>query len=145
MSKTIINFFLDLVLAISFVVVLWSAVVVRFVFPAPAETPGWTLWGWTYDNWFWFEFVALATFGVMVLLHVMLHWSWVCGVVTHRLSQRLGRKIVLDDAQQTVVGVATMIVLMHLVGIIYLCALLTVREPAPSAAIIEPTASVSLQ
>jgi hypothetical protein len=137
MSKTIINFFLDLTLAVCFVVVAWSAAVLRFVFPPATQAQGWVLWGWDYDEWAWLEFGCLAAFGVLVLLHVMLHWSWVCGVVAHRLS-RGGRKVVLNDSQQTVFGVATLLILLHVVGIVFLAAVLTIQEPATASHQPEP-------
>ena len=51
MSKTIVNFWLDTLLLILFILVLWSTAVVRFVFPAGTTAVGWQLWGWSYDQW----------------------------------------------------------------------------------------------
>ena len=40
-SKTIINFWLDLLLLTVFLLLCWISVVVRYVFPAATESEGW--------------------------------------------------------------------------------------------------------
>lgn len=47
-----------------------------------------------------------------VLIHVMLHWNWVCSVVTVQLLKTRKR---VDDGMQTLYGVGLLIVLMHLI------------------------------
>ena len=141
MSKTLLNFVLDSILAFSFLAVLWSATALQFVFPPAFHAQGWSLWGWNYEQWARFQFLSLCIVAVLILLHVMLHWSWVCGVATQRLGKRLGRKITLDDSHQTIVGVGMLIGLLHLLGVFYLSALLTVR-PAPADAGGPPSATI---
>jgi hypothetical protein len=35
----------------------------------------------TYDQWAGLQFGLIATPALGLLLHVMLHWNWVCGIV----------------------------------------------------------------
>lgn len=133
MSKTIINFVLDSVMAVSFLATLWISTVLHFIFPAPLQTVGWSLWGMDYGHWLWIHFASQWIFAVMVLIHVMLHWSWVCGVVAHRLSQRSSKRIAVNESQQTIAGVAVLVLLLHVLGALFLCAMLTVRQSGSTA------------
>lgn len=129
MSRTVLNFFVDFALLVITTALLATGVVLRFVFPAGTEARGWTLWGWGYDAWSSFQFVLLAVVALVILLHVMLHWSWVCGVVITRLLRRKRSGAAGDDGSQTLYGVATLIVLLHVVGALVAAASLTIRAP----------------
>ena len=89
-SKTIVNFVVDASLLVLVVSLLFTAAVLRFVFPAPSTSAGWTLWGRGYDAWANFQFALVSVLGLAILLHVMLHWSWVCGVIVTKLLRRSG-------------------------------------------------------
>lgn len=133
MSRTLLNFVLDCCLLAAFVGVLAIAVVLRFVFPAPTQADAWSLWGMSYDDWSVVGFNATACFALLVLFHVMLHWSWVCGVVGQRFSKRLGRTVRIDEASQTVYGVGLLIVVLTVVGIVTAAAMFSIRELPSSA------------
>jgi hypothetical protein len=45
MSRTIINFLLDTTLLVAFCALVFSAVIVRFIFPPGPDAKGWPLWG----------------------------------------------------------------------------------------------------
>ncbi len=49
----------------------------------------------------------------LILLHVMLHWTWVCNVFMQRVRKKNHKP---DDGIQTITGVGAMIVLMNIVG-----------------------------
>ena len=129
MSRTTLNFFVDLALLVMFLTLLWSAVVLRFVFPPGVTSAGWTLWGYNFDDWVQFQFVLLSVFALTVLLHVMLHWSWVCGVVANRLSRWRGKSFRLDDGTQTLYGVGLLIVAINAIGLLIAWAALSIRAP----------------
>lgn len=129
-SRTALNFMLDAALLGLFAALAWTIALFRFVFPPATTARGWMLWGLTYDAWMGVQFVLCCVFALAVLLHVMLHWSWVCGVITLRLSKWRGRPIRWDDGYQTIYGVATLIVLLHLVGGALFLAMLTVQPPS---------------
>jgi hypothetical protein len=129
-SKTIVNFVLDTVLLALVVMLLLIAAVLRFVFPAPTMSAGWKLWGYGYDAWSNFEFALVALFGLAILLHVMLHWAWVCGVLVSKVFRRTGPKQTLDEGQQTLLGVGLLIVVVNILGALVGVAYLTIQSPA---------------
>lgn len=132
MSRTIVNFLLDALLLATFMTLAATAVIVRFVFPPGTQAEGWTLWGSGYDAWVGLWFNVLAALALMVLVHVMLHWSWVCGVVAQRLSKRLGRTVRIDEANQTVYGVGLLVVLFTAAGMVIGAAALGIRDSSAS-------------
>lgn len=129
MTKTTINFLLDLILAIVFLTTMTIAAIGRFVFPPGPQGHGWLLLGVDAAAWMRIQFGFLFVFGVLALVHVMLHWSWVCGVVLHRVSQWRGKKVVLNDSTQTLIGVAILVGILHVIGGVVLAAMLLIEEP----------------
>ena len=129
MSRTIINFWLDCLLLVVFLLLVWVSVILRFIFPSPLASEGWTLWGWNYLQWSGFQFGVLCVLVLGILLHVMLHWSWVCGVVSTRLLPRKGKKRKSDDGMLTIYGVGLMIVILNIMGFAIAAAALTVHNP----------------
>jgi hypothetical protein len=127
LSMSVVNFWLDATLLAAITAHGWLAVVLRFVFPAPSKAIGWSLWGWTFDQWWDFQFSMLCVFAVGALVHVMLHWNWVCLVVANQI---LGKKRP-NDAMQTILGVGTLIVLLHLIAIGVIIAMATIVRPTP--------------
>jgi hypothetical protein len=123
-----INLLLDIALLMMFVALCAAAVIVRFVFPPGPAAKGWLLWGLDYDAWSGIQFGLLATLAVGILVHVMLHWSWVCNVAAARLSS--SKRIRIDDGMQTIYGVGLLIVLLNVIGITVAAAMLTIRGPA---------------
>lgn len=122
-----INLVLDAVLLVVFMALCFAAVVVRFVFPPGPGAKGWTLWGFDYDAWGGIQFGLVATLALGILVHVMLHWSWVCNMVAGRfVKTRQGR---VDDGLQTIYGVGLLIVLLAAVGGALAAAVLTIRGP----------------
>jgi hypothetical protein len=130
MSRTIVNLILDLVLMLILLFLVGSACVVRFVFPPGTEAKGWKLWGLNYDAWANFEFITLCVILLAVLLHVMLHWNWVCSVIAVRVLQLKGGGSRPDEGIQTLYGVGALIALFGVIGILLLSATLSIRGPA---------------
>jgi hypothetical protein len=126
-SRTTLNYCVDIGLFLLFLMLWWSTLVLRFVFPPGAYAAGCRLWGGDYSYWLGFQFGVLVAFSLGVLLHVMLHWTWVCSV-TAKLLARGGKKAQLpDDGLRTIYGVAVLIVALHLVGLAALAARLTIQ------------------
>ena len=123
--STLINFWLDLILLILFLIQAWMFSVLNLVFPRGASA-GWKIWGANALDWSEALFVVFCVFSLGILLHVMLHWGWVCGVATTRFLKRKSRK---DDGYQTVVGVAVLILLIHLLVLGILIALVNLIAP----------------
>ncbi len=127
-SWTDLNFWLDATLLVVFVGLCGCATIVRFVFPPGPVADGWRLWGATYDQWCNLQYGLLATLALGILVHVMLHWSWVCNVAASRFGR--GGKSRVDEGTQTLYGVALLIVLLNLIGIAVALAALMIQRPA---------------
>jgi len=129
MSRTSINFVIDSFLLVITVLLLFTTAVLRFVFPAPTSAAGWLLWGQDYNAWSNFQFIVTVVIGLSLLLHIMMHWSWVCGVIITKLLKRSAREAKLDDGAQTLWGVGMLIVVVNILGLLVGAAYLTVQPP----------------
>ena len=125
-SKTVINFWLDVFLGVNFVLLAWISALLQFVFPAAHEAVGWTLWGKDVVAWQNYQFATLCVFGAAVTLHVMLHWTWVCGVIN---KQILRRTVVKRDGTDTLIGVGLIAVILHVLGLGILLAKWMIQHP----------------
>lgn len=110
-SRTLVNFWLDGLLGLVFVKLCIVAVIVQFVFPPGIAARGASLWGMNYGQWCSVQFAVLSFLGLGILLHVMLHWTWVCSVLTKRV---LGLREIPDDGIRTIYGVGLLICLLLL-------------------------------
>jgi hypothetical protein len=129
LSMSVINFWLDATLLGVLVLLGWVSATLQVVFPAPTLAAGWTLWGLNYDQWRDVQFGILCVFGFGILVHVMLHWNWVCSVIATQVIRSKERP---DEGTQTIYGVVTLIVLLHILGAGVILALFFVhRPPAP--------------
>ena len=129
-TKTNVNFWLDFFLLIVFMVLCWSAVIVRFVFPPALRTEGWTLWGLDYQTWSDVQFATLCVLSAGILLHVMLHWTWVCSVAANLMRKKDAPKAAqLDGGTRTLWGVGLLIVIFNILGVGIAVAALTIEGP----------------
>lgn len=128
MNKTIFNFWLDCLLLVLFCLLAWISAVLRFLFPLGPSVFEYRLWGWDYVNWSDAQFVMLCIFAGAVLLHVMMHWTWVMGVVTRRIA----KSKTTDRSLDTIYGVVLLIALLHILGIAFAVAMFTIEGPAQS-------------
>lgn len=126
---TMINFWLDTLLGVMLLALAFVAVVTRFVFPVATSARGWTLWGMGIDGWLELQFALVAIFTLGVVVHLMLHWTWICGIVFRRLWVRRTGPKMPDDGTRTIFGVGLLIVLLNLMGLFIAIAALTVQSP----------------
>jgi uncharacterized protein DUF4405 len=131
LTRTDFNFLLDCLLLTLFVALSTCSVIVEFVFPPGVRAEGWLLWGHSYGEWSRFRFGILAVMAGAVVLHVMLHWSWVCGVLASRLgSKKPGAAATAkDDPSRTLWGVGLLILVVNIVGAIVAAAALSIHSP----------------
>ena len=125
-SMSVINFWLDATLLFVLLVLGWEAAILQFLFPAPTLAAGWTLFGLTFDQWHDIQFATLCTFALGILVHVMLHWNWVCSVIATQILKTRDRP---DEGKQTMYGVLTLMVLLHVIGAGVILALFFVHRP----------------
>lgn len=130
MSRPAINFLLDCALLLVFLLVLLTAAILQSVFPAATLAAGWTLWGRDYDAWNRIHFACVVAMTLLIGLHLILHWTWVIGFVTSRLSTRLNRRVTTNESTRTLYGVCTLMAMLTLIGAALATASLAVRRPA---------------
>lgn len=127
-ASALFNFWFDVALAASVAFLIWVSATMRVAFPAPTLADGWTLWGWTYNQWHNAQFISMCVSLVLALEHVVLHWNWVCGVVSSKILKLKKRP---DDAVQRMYGIAVFFGLAFMVFILMAVAMFTVKPPAP--------------
>jgi uncharacterized membrane protein len=59
------------------------------------------LWGLGYDQWQTIQFGMVAALALGILIHLMLHWSWVCGVIATRLARDKKAKLTMAHKRFT--------------------------------------------
>jgi len=125
-SMAFINFWLDATLLVTISFVGWISAMLQIVFPVPTAAIGWELWGLSYNQWHDAQFFSLCLFALLVLVHVMLHWNWVCSIIATQVLRVKGRP---DEGMQTIYGVATLIGLLMVVAGTIIAAILSVKHP----------------
>ncbi len=117
MARNETNFWFDIWLLINFVVLVCFTTITQFLFPVAEKTKGWKVLSLTYQNWIDMQFVTLCIFTIGLLIHLMLHWNWVCNIgagYVAKISHSKREKP--HDGIRTIVGVGILILLLHFVG-----------------------------
>lgn len=130
LSRSTWYFIVDVLLLALFLSLVWTSAVVRFVFPRGTVADGHALWGMSYDRWCDVQFSVLCVFCLVVLIHVVLHWAWVCNYVASRLSRWKGTRVTIDDGLKTIYGVGFLIVLLTALGLALAVAAVMIAAPA---------------
>ena len=126
MSRAMLNFWLDTILFFTLLVGFWLQLVLRLVFPSGTTAQGWYLWGMTYDSWTEIQFWVWCGFALLVVIHIMLHWTWICGLWSARLTHP---KRVLTDGERTLFGVSLLFTVFVTLGFGLAAAMFTVLVP----------------
>ncbi len=131
LSRAVVNLLLDTLLLILFLALVWVSAVLRFVFPDATSASHWTLWGNDFNAWSQLQFNLIALLALGILVHVMLHWSWVCGTIVYQFrgATKGGANAKLDDGTRTLYGVATLVVIFNIVGGLLAFAALSIQAP----------------
>ena len=121
-----LNFWLDFILFITLLIGFWLQLVNSIVFPAGTAAQGWSLWGLNYDSWTEIQFWVWCVFALLVVIHVMLHWTWICGLLASRLTRP---KRTMHDGERTLFGVSLLVVVFITLGIGLAAAMFSVIGP----------------
>ncbi|ATX79180.1 protein of unknown function (DUF4405) [Mariprofundus aestuarium] len=105
MRRTNINFIIDVIAFIGFVVMTITGVLMRYVLP-PGSGHYSTIWSLDRHEWGSIHFWMSVVFFSLLTLHLVLHWRWVMSVVTGRPSEGSGFRAGLG-----IVGLLTVIAL----------------------------------
>lgn len=86
MKRNTLNLLVDLASALVMFGIVATGLLIRYVLP-PGSGHSKTLWTWSRHEWGDVHFWIAVAAGVLLLVHVALHWQWVC-VTTMRLVRR---------------------------------------------------------
>ncbi len=131
LSKTAVNFLVDMGCLLFLLCTLLASAIVQFVFPRGTAAVGWTLWGLGYDAWCVIQFVCLSAFTLMILIHLILHWTWICAFVVTRVGKKSGRDAKLSDGVKTLWGVSFLVAVLTLLGALLAAAYFSVVPGQP--------------
>lgn len=89
MQKTTVNFVVDLAAWVAMILLAATGLIVRYVLPAGSGGRGGgsqlLLWGFGRHDWGALHFWLSIALGVLIVLHIVLHWSWVCATTRRHL------------------------------------------------------------
>ncbi|MBW7905805.1 MAG: DUF4405 domain-containing protein [Phycisphaerae bacterium] len=82
MRRNTLNFVTDTVTLLVMLSMIATGLLIRYVLPPGSRGgSGLSLWGWTRHDWGDLHFWLAVSLGALLLVHVALHWSWVCTTV----------------------------------------------------------------
>ncbi len=111
--RTALNYWVDAALTVTFLAMAGLTVLSHLVFPAGQEAYRFHLWGHSIDDWRRYQFASICCLGFLVVVHVTLHWNWVCSVTNTLIRRRPAGK---DDGARTLIGVGMLLAILHVLG-----------------------------
>lgn len=115
MARSTLNFAVDAVTFIVMLTMIATGLLIRFVLP-PGSGGRYSLWGSTRHDWGDVHFWLAVAAGVLVLVHLALHWSWVCSLVWRWCASRHPRTGPTSALRRNLVGVVLVLSITGLIG-----------------------------
>lgn len=116
-SRAAINFGLDATALTVLLTVLWTRIVAFYVVPTPrAGESALVLWGLDHAGWDALNFWLTMAFAIVILVHLILHWTWVSQFVHQRVKRWTRSRTVLNAGTQTMYGVGFLILVLMTAG-----------------------------
>jgi len=81
MRKNTLNFIVDLATLLAILVMVGTGLIMKFTLPPGSGSRGLVLWSMTRHEWGDVHFWASVALAALLVLHVALHWAWVCGTI----------------------------------------------------------------
>lgn len=88
-KRTTVNFIIDAVAFIGFVVLTTTGILMRYTLP-PGSGHHSTIWSLDRHEWGGIHFWISAVFFSILALHLLLHWRWIVNVIAGRSSEDSG-------------------------------------------------------
>ncbi len=105
MKRTNLNFIIDTIAFLGFVLLTTTGVLMRYLLP-PGSGSYSTIWGLDRHEWGGIHFWISVVFFSILALHLVLHWRWIASVVTGKDHEASGIRAGLG-----IVGLITVIAL----------------------------------
>lgn len=102
MKRTSLNFIIDIVAFVGFVVLTTTGVLMRYMLP-PGSGHYSTIWSLDRHEWGGIHFWISVVFFLLLALHLVLHWRWIVSVVTGRPREGSGFRVGLGVVGLTAV------------------------------------------
>lgn len=126
MKRNILHFCVDALSLLVMLAMVATGLLMRFVLP-PGSGGTRTLWQWGRHDWGELHFYLAAALGVLLLVHLSLHWRWVCMTIAGWV-RRNGGAYQGGAGRRGVYGLVALIVVTALLGGLLYLAAANVRE-----------------
>jgi hypothetical protein len=90
MKRNTINFWIDSLTLAVFTGLAWTGCLIHYILPpryGRAKGVEMLLWGWDRHDYGQVHFYLAITLLVLLLVHVWLHWAWVCNTIANLLGR----------------------------------------------------------
>ncbi|MBN2376564.1 MAG: DUF4405 domain-containing protein [Sedimentisphaerales bacterium] len=96
MRKNTWNFWIDLLILLVFTAEVWTGLLMRFILP-PGQGRGrsWTLWNLNRHDFGDIHFYLALAFIILILIHIGLHWAWLCNTTANLFSPNRRRGTII--------------------------------------------------
>lgn len=111
MNRVWLNFIVDLVTALVGLAVVLTGLLIAYILPAGSR--GAEVWQWTRHDWGDLHFYLAMSMLGLILVHLFLHWSWVCTMICRCTIRRSGQP---PRWLQHVSAIVVLVLLVSLVG-----------------------------
>jgi hypothetical protein len=79
--KNTLNFIVDLAALLAIFAMVGTGLIMKYTLPPGSGGKGLVLWSMTRHEWGAVHFWASVALGALLIIHVALHWQWVCGTI----------------------------------------------------------------
>jgi hypothetical protein len=111
MRKNTLNFIVDLLTLLAILAMIGTGLIMYFTLPPGSGSRGLILWGLGRHDWGDVHFWSSVALGALLVLHVALHWAWVCGTIRRLVHGPSGARGGGRSGLDNLYGVAFLIVL----------------------------------
>ncbi len=121
MKRSILNFILDGVSLVVMLSLIGTGLVMRFVLPPGTGglqrgEPHKLLWGLGRHDWGAVHFWLAAAILVLMIIHVALHWTWICNLVRQLVRRPPPADVAGWHWQRNLYGIGTLLVVLGLIA-----------------------------
>lgn len=115
MARGTLNFIIDAVTFMLMLTMIATGLLVRFVLP-PGSGERRSLWDYTRHDWGDVHFWLAVALGGLVLVHLTLHWGWVCSLVSRWFAGADAHGRPKSALHRNLVGVMLLLAVTGLIG-----------------------------